>query len=237
MNMLTKVGAFLGTVSFLLLATIGVHQYTEVQRLNAQPTLELTLRNVVSVNTADGYCSGWVLKGTHKVITAEHCIDNIIDQDVIVDFGDGIPHKFYPTKIGDMTYQAGPDVLVLETKDTTVKWPAGLGICPSGPYYGEPLVLFGGPLGWSQSMEFGHVSHPDVDMSNKFGYTTPYTRGILFDGKLLPGNSGGPAVDMALNCVVGQAEGIFPADPSGPLSYPYGVNFLTSGSQISEFVK
>lgn len=170
------------------------------------------------------YCSGWVLGGTHTIVTAAHCGG----PNPMVDFGNGTYHPFKVDKLGDENWITGPDLMTLTTEDTSIIWPKGLPVCPFKPFYGEPLVLFGAPLGIKNSMTFGLVGNPsqqDFHVDRSF---------IQMDAKLLEGNSGGAAVDVDNGCVMGVAEVIHLADPEG--GSEYGIGFLTPASQLQEIL-
>lgn len=231
--MFTKIGSALGAIAFALLAAIGTHQYVEVHNYVPPPSLEQTFKNVVAITTSSDYCSGWVLKGSHQVVTAAHCAPE--DQTAImnVDFGDGKLHPFHIQHIGDMMAVTGPDLMTLTTNDTTVPWPAGLAVCTFKPYYGEALTMFGGPLGFSWSASFGNVSNPTVDLTdlmtlnNVPKFATNY---IQYDGAMWPGNSGGAAVDDQFGCVMGSSDLIRTAAPES--GFPDGVKFLVPATDL-----
>jgi Trypsin-like peptidase domain len=177
---------------------------------------------------AHEWCSGWVLKNTHTVVTAAHCEG----PNPAVDFGDGVYHPFTISIKGDRSWKTSPDLMTLVTADSTIKWPLGLSVCAFPAYYGEPLVLYGAPLGIKGSMTFGLVGNPskvDNDFDKNDGVTRPF---IQWDGKGLEGNSGGAAVDLDNQCVMGVMD-------YGHLSSPqsgsdYGISFLTPASQLGE---
>jgi S1-C subfamily serine protease len=231
--MFTKIGSFLGSVAFAVLVALSCHAEYEVVQQVQPPSLEQQLGNVVSIYTADGhaYCSGWVLKGTHTVVTAAHCTDDMIAQ-LFIDFGDGKPHPFHVQKYGDSNWKIGPDLMTLTTNDATIHWPAGLGVCPFKPYYGEAVNLVGGPLAYEKTLSQGHISNPSRDMNDKIPNTTYAGAMIQYDGVMLPGNSGGPAIDQEVGCVLGVADFIVPVMPDFP--YPYGLTFLTPASDLGK---
>lgn len=230
--MWTKIGSFLGTIAFGALFLLGGHLMYEEHVANLQqspPSLEKQLDNVVAITTENAYCSGWVLKGTHTIVTAAHCAPEDVTSILDVDFGDGTgQHSFHIQKIGDSSLVDAPDVMTLTTNDTTIKWPVGFSLCPFKPYYGESLTMFGGPLGFSKSASFGSVENPDVDLSDlMLGLHKPVfaSHMIEYDGSQWPGNSGGPVVDSEKICVIGQAELTKTASPES--AFPDGVKFLT----------
>ena|ERR1700679_4096070 len=171
------------------------------------------------------YCSGWVLKGTHTVVTAAHCVG----PNPMVDMGDGVYHPFKVDKIGDENWIIGPDLMTLISDDATIQWPTGLPVCNFKSFYGEPLVVFGAPLLMRNSMTFGLVGNPE---QYDFDVTRPF---IQMDGKLLEGNSGGAAVDIDNQCVMGIAEVIHLSEPKS--GSEYGIGLLTPADQLQEILK
>lgn len=229
--MFTKIGAFLGTLSFIAMMALGIHINAESHSYTAPPTLEQQLSNTVSITTAKGiYCSGWVLKDAHVVVTAAHCNEDPTEM-MLVDFGDGVNHNFHVQKKGDSEFNTGPDLMTLTTNDDTVHWPVGMSVCKFKPYYGEELNLIGGPLAYEKSITFGTVSNPKRDFSTHSA-AGPFINDLIqYDGTLLPGNSGGPAIDSATGCVMGSGELVIVATPEAGV--PYGLNFLTPVSDLS----
>jgi S1-C subfamily serine protease len=210
--MFTKLGSFLGSVAFVMLMAVGFHVYSEEAPPPppSVPTLVQQLDNVVALQTLSGdYCSGWILKGTHTIVTAAHCVekgDPTQPVEVLI-HGDPQIHVFHIEKIGDDTLQQAPDLMTLTTNDTTIKWPAGLSVCTFKPYYGEALNLIGGPLAFTDTITTGKVSNPSRDMDDNVH--SPFGKFIQYDGSLMPGNSGGPAIDAQTGCVMGVAEMLF----------------------------
>jgi hypothetical protein len=201
------------------------------------PTIADNIKNVVAITIDDQYyCSGWVKKGTHEIITAAHCADGSPSEQVFeVDFGDGKKHPFHEKKVGDANLFNGPDLMILYTssdEDKKIKWPVGFDTCHFPVYYGEPLELFGGPLARSGSVFFGRVGNPSVDLSDQMDGAPTFAKHMIeWDGEMFPGNSGGPAVDVEHNCVVGSAEMSQRAD-HGMGQNPMGVNFFTPISDL-----
>jgi S1-C subfamily serine protease len=231
--MFTKIGSALGALAFTMMVGLFGHMSYENNKVSTVPTLEQQLSNVVSIYTADGgsYCSGWVKAGEKVVVTAAHCAENPVAI-LYVDFGDGKPHPFHVQKMGDSNWILGPDLMTLTTNDTSVVWPAGLAVCTFKPYYGELLTLIGGPLGYDRTISYGSVSKPSRDFSNHVRIGSFANDLIQYDGQLLPGNSGGPAIDRQFGCVMGSGEMIVPAMPDFP--YPYGLNYLTPISDLEK---
>lgn len=233
--MFTKIGSYLGTLAFGLIVCTFLHQLIEINKYTPPPTLEQQFKNVVAITTTSAYCSGWVLKDQHVVVTAAHCAPEDPTEVLAVDFGDGKQHPFYIQKQGDFKLVDGPDLMTLTTSDDTVVWPVGEPVCKFKPYYGEKLTMFGGPLGFSWAASFGHVSRPAVDLTDIMLMTdTPKFADhmIQYDGAMWPGNSGGMVVDDEIGCVMGSAELIKPAEPMS--GFPDGVKFLTPISDLEK---
>ncbi len=200
--------------------------------------LESNLQNVVSVTTDSGYCSGWVKTDTHEIVTAAHCGDGTSSQIFDVDFGDGVKHHFHIKYLGDESLTAATDIMVLYTtseEQHKIKWPKGFNLCNFKPYYGEEVELYGGPLGRAKSIFFGRIGNPDVDISAMLG-KAPFTSHMVeYDGEMFPGNSGGPAIDIRHNCVMGSAE-VVQREDHGLGTSSWGVNFFIPGSDIEKVV-
>lgn len=193
------------------------------------------LENIVAVTTDQGYCSGWIKKNTHEVVTAAHCAEGIDDTATLnVDFGDGKLHPFHIKHKGDPEFTTNPDFMVLYTNDKTIKWPVGFEVCQFKPYYGEEVILMGGPLSFSKSLEYGRVANPSVDLSTIVGKTATYSKHLIeFNGEMWPGNSGGPALDVHYGCVIG-GGGLVKLASSDGFGAPVGVNFLSPASDLSK---
>lgn len=190
-------------------------------------------KNVVEVTTDHEYCSGWVLKGEKEVVTAAHCAPDDITAPLNVNFKDGKKHTFHIKKIGDEAMVTGPDLMVLYTNDTTIDWPTGFAPCTFKPFYGENLALLGGPLGFGYSVTTGKVSKPAVDLTDLMTMVDVpnFAKDLIeYDGALWPGNSGGPAVDVANDCVMGSGELTRNASPDA--GFPDGVHFLEPLSEL-----
>jgi serine protease Do len=235
--MFTKIGAFLGTLAFAIMMVAGLHAAYEVhnyvpKQVVVAPTLQDELKSTVAITMEGGYCSGWVLKGSHTVVTAAHCGEGGDPTQLFaVDFGDGKLHPFHEEKIGDSGFKSGPDLMTLTTSDTTVPWPAGMAVCTFKPYYGEYINLIGGPLGYSQSTTFGRVSNPDRNLDDDV--MGPFGHFIQYDGALEPGNSGGPAIDAKTGCVMGVGE-MSHVNANNESGVPFIVSFLTPASELGD---
>lgn len=223
---------FLSSVAFGVLIVLGVAgilsrpfhttnpSVTELQKsvLNLQMTQPAADGSEVVV----GVCSGWVLEGSHNVVTAAHCLEG---GQVKADFGDGKYRKLKAVKIGDMSYETGPDLAILTPEDDTgITYPVGLKTCTKPVQIGDPLALLGSPLGIRNNASFGHVSNTAVDVSDVATGNPDFLKHFIgYDGQLFPGNSGGPAISLNDGCVVGVAEFIIGANQMSN----YGINGLT----------
>lgn len=193
----------------LIMASLALAACTSVPV--KQPSLTDLQASVVRVETSSGVCSGWVDQGTHHVITAAHCFD-FSPGEAVVTFNDGHQGLYITQKISDDALDASSDHAILVPKEEVKDVPVGLPLCDFKPYYGEPVVMMGNPLGVDHMMNFGHISNPRSS-DNVIGV----------DINLLPGNSGGPVIDMEHGCVIGSAEEIQLAIPGSriPLGIPY----------------
>jgi hypothetical protein len=217
------------SVVFTCAVGVGYVEYVHSQYV-PPPTIEHQMKNVVAITTSDNYCSGWVLKGTHQVVTAAHCAPDDVTSVLNVDFGDGVKHPFHIQHLGDSNLQDGPDLMTLTTSDTTIHWPAGEAVCTFKPYYGESLTMFGGPMGLSWTASFGQVTNPTPD------FTQPEGNGLHIDkymhhwfqyqGTMQEGNSGGMVTDDQYGCVMGIAETSLMQNVSR-------VDFLTPASDLA----
>jgi S1-C subfamily serine protease len=227
--MKTKLVDLFWISTLLVLLTTGCANIG-IDHTNPGPSkLKEYLANVVDVLPGGGYCSGWVKKATHEIVTAAHCAEGLADTAVInINFGDGLPHPFHIKRRGDAALANAPDLLTLYTNDRTINWPVGFEVCKFAPYYGEELILMGGPLAFSKSLEYGRVGNPDVDVSEVLSGAKYSKHMIEWNGIMWPGNSGGPAVDIKHGCVIGSGELAKLVDSYSSV----GVNFFTPMSDL-----
>lgn len=207
---------------FLGLMTAGVVALNTIgcATTNTPPDLKSLQKNTVSISVDDGICSGWVLRDQQVIVTAAHCDGD----NPVADFGDGVKHPLKVAKKGDDSWKNGPDLMIYKSEDKSIVWPKGLPVCPFNPYYGQSIVLMGSPLGSEWSMSWGRVSKPS-DRSHNRSF-------VQVDAKVLPGNSGGAAIDLDVGCVVGIADFIQKASYAS--DSPYGLNYLTPATELSE---
>jgi S1-C subfamily serine protease len=210
-----------------LAACIG---YTSEQLKTSVPPVAELQKSVVDITiketitgTPVGGCSGWVLKGSHNVVTAAHCMATE-DVTLYANFGDGVDHELKTVAVGDFNWKTGPDLAILTpTDDKSITFPVGLPVCTKPVQIGDFLGLFGSPLGIKSNVSFGYVSNVGIDVSGLSQGSPEFTKHFLgYDGQAFPGNSGGPAVKLNEGCVVGVAEFIFGGNGSN-----YGINALT----------
>jgi S1-C subfamily serine protease len=214
--------------ALLVFGGLVAHMKYESSQYVPPPTLEQQLDNVVAIQTIGGdYCSGWILKGTHTIVTAAHCVpaDDATLPVAVLFQGDETVRIFHVEKRGDENLKQGPDLMTLTTDTQTqaaIKWPAGLSVCTFKPYYGEHLNLMGGPLAYSSTISGGQVSNPDRNLDDAVQST--FGHFIQYDGALMPGNSGGPAIDSSQGCVMGVAEMLYAREADGQI---FNLAFLT----------
>jgi len=217
--------------SILVLA--GLHMYVNPQKMEPvkTPSVVSLQQSVVEITLLGEVCSGYVLKGTQEVVTAAHCLPDDDTAVLQVKFqGDNSPHPFHVKKKGDHNFANGPDLALLYTNDTTIKWPVGLPSCSKPGALGDPLAMFGSPLGTSNNVSFGHLSNVAVDLTERLD-GAPYAKNFIgYDGQAMPGNSGGPVVNLDTGCVVGVAEAILGANQVSN----YGVNLATNINELGK---
>jgi len=166
------------------------------------------MKSVVDVQSGDGACSGWVLAGEHRIITAEHCLD--YDEKastgiVLVQFGSGLPIPFFVIAKGDRLEVSGPDIAILATSDTEIKWPDGFKICNEDAVVGESVHMLANPLQHGMGVTFGHISSVSDDLSGDIlGKYADHM--IRYDGTIYHGQSGGAVIDDEKGCVIGMGE-------------------------------
>lgn len=235
---MNKVVTFFVTVIAAVFTTCGVgiaHQYYEVAHQPVVPTIPEMLGSVVQVHIGDhGLCSGWVLKGTTKILTDAHCAGEQpgIDQ-LTISFPNEAPeYVAHIVKLGDSDGTFAPDLLILETNTKVANLPTGLPLCSGKTYYGEFAAFLGSPLGVGGSTLYGYVSKPSTDLSDLGTFFEKDY--IQMDAKMLPGNSGGPLVDMEEGCVIGMADFIRIVNPE--VDVAYGNNYATSAATINDFL-
>jgi S1-C subfamily serine protease len=232
MNGLTKFGAFLGTLAFVVLAVAGWHQKVEVDYINSHqpPSLMVMQNSVVHIETLDGtVCSGWVLKGSNKVVTAAHCFEGSETNGPVnaqVTFNDGSSLVYQVTRMGD------PSTVKQDFAELTPVGKAppasvtGLPVCTSKPYYGEPIIAMGNPLDAKRVITFGHIANPNVQEDP----ATPPAElngGMYIDITVFQGSSGGPVIDAQQGCVLGSVELIIPIHVQN-IPIPIGINYANA---------
>jgi S1-C subfamily serine protease len=220
MNSFTKLGAFLGTLSFAALVAIGFHQKEEVDYINTHqpPTLEVIQNSVVSLNTGEAICSGWFSAKDHKVHTAAHCFDYQAGN-AVVTFNDGTQILYETDYVNnnDKDFAHDQATMVMKNKDQIEdKMPKGLEVCNFKPYLGEQIALMGTPLGVERVVFFGQVATPHFE--NKEANVTD---GMILSIQMYEGNSGGPVIDIDHGCVIGSAELLVSVGDGIPVGVAY----------------
>lgn len=181
--------------------SLGIGYFTNLPPI---PTVVEMQQSAVTITTDEGTCTGWVKKGTHRVVTAAHCVPD--SNTVNVDFGDGIQHRFQAKYKGDANNATAHDVATFTTEDANIKWPVGLSSCTFKPYVGENLAAIGDALALGTAVTFGQVGKTLIDFHEKSGYK--YDNDYIgYTGNLYHGMSGGPVVDVKAGCVMGIVEG------------------------------
>lgn len=216
---MNKTLLFIGALCSAIALFTGGYVLTHPHRA----TLQEMQKSTVSLKMTLGTCSGWVLKDHQMVVTAAHCVADSPNDPVAVDFHDGTgAHQFKVYKMGDIEGPK-PDLAILVPVDGhKINWPKGLPICHFKPYYLEPLIFFGDPLGLPEAVTIGRISNPSQVVGQIRG--TPY---IQYDGSLTPGMSGGAAVDAKEQCVMGSGEATIQTEGDA-------VRFLEQAVRLSE---
>ena len=190
-----------------LIAFIGAALFS-TYALAAGPSLTDLQDSVVRLDLPDGgTCSGWVLKGSNKVMTAAHCFETadpkVKATKATVTFNDAHTAKYHIVKMGKAD-SVLRDYAVLAPDGEAGRIPEGLSVCTNEPVYGQPIVAMGYPLGVDRVMFFGQVANPVYHATEEFSKDLEGT--VVFSSQMYPGNSGGPIIDITTGCVVAQAE-------------------------------
>jgi len=220
----------LRTSVLLTLAAVLLMSLTAIKWPDVSDNIYVQKASVVQVIKRDsgglrrGSCTGWVLAGTSQIVTAAHCLGQPAPADESSPYGvrkwaadpdkpslyvifneDGIEHLVTVAAKGDAELVNGPDLMILTMVETSYKMPQGLKVCSFEPRYGQNVYVMGHALGGVFAITRGYVSRPKewfVPLGD-----SPYVRDFIrFDGRMYPGNSGGPVVDETDGCVVGVVE-------------------------------
>ena len=143
--------------------------------------------------------SGFVLDREGHVVTNNHVVQSAAQDDgpiKVVDF-EGVRHV--ATVVGRSPVY---DLAILKIDDAEGLEPAALG-ASMGLHVGDPVIAFGSPLGLSQTVTSGIVSALDRPVTTgDEDNTSSYINSVQTEAAIIPGNSGGPLVDLA-GAVVG----------------------------------
>src|ERR1700743_3242987 len=201
MNTLTKVGSLLGTIAFAIMMVGTYHAVTEVQAsTNPDSSLTILQDSIVRLDMPSGeICSGWVLKGSNKVMTAAHCFSSgdpkkKDDASAWVTFNNGTKTSYVVTKMGNYNTILRDWAVLEPVKPGTFQVPAGLPVCKDAPYYGQPVVIMGSPLGVDKVMFFGQVANPSFHAHQQ--EAADLNDLVIFSMQTYKGNSGGPIIDQ-----------------------------------------
>lgn len=167
-------------------------------------------------DSGDPFCSGFITQD-HKVITAAHCVADGAHQKVLLADNTTVP--MLVTKVGD--YSSVDMAVMIPNDPDSIPMP-GLALCKDPAEYGQDLYLLGAPLGEMDSVNKDYVSKPSVTLED--GEVL-----IQIAGGMLPGTSGGPAIDAKTGCVVGIANMIKLAQPVSQFEHaqPVGLEYIT----------
>ena len=226
--MFTKIGSFLGTLAFVACVALGVHMNVEANSYKPPPTLASLQASVVKIETLDSICSGWVLAGSNKVVTAAHCFEDSATNGPImamITFNDGATTVYQVTKMGDPTTATMDFAELAPAEPLKHTMPVGLPVCKFKPYYGEEIYAMGNPLGADRVISFGHVSNPNVQQ-DKASPEAILNGGMFVDITIFQGSSGGPIIDSSTGCVMGSVELMIPVHV-GEVAIPVGINYAS----------
>lgn len=131
------------------------------------------LRSVVRITTPTSTCTGFVVDAPRgRVLTAAHCVDETVPM-----FVDGVLSQVLKV---DM------ELGMLSISPMT-KPPLDLGGLPK---VGEPVTSYGYGYSWeTPQVVQRHVANYDTQG------VTGFKGGVVLDGAIIPGMSGGPVVD------------------------------------------
>jgi S1-C subfamily serine protease len=200
-------------------------EYTSVSQL-----IESVEPSIVQIETDCGMGSGFVLDDTGLIVTCNHCIENALSADVV--FANGRRKPVLGT--AKIARECDLAILVIEPSDSLVPLP----LANKLPKKGEPIVALGSPAGLSFSQCEGSISGlRTVGELNKLRgdiraarspSLSPKTSLVQINAPTMPGNSGGPVVDLSGN-VIGICS-------FGLIWHSQMYNFCISASEIRRVV-
>lgn len=142
-----------------------------------------TIPNVVSLRE-DGntFCSGFVIKGTGLIATADHCVD-------AGGFFFEVEWEGEVFNVAIVDVDEFEDAAILRPIDFVIPPEAGLVLSNTPVVAGQLVVSVGHALGIHQdTVTTGIVSHPHQELDSGQYY-------IMVDSAILGGMSGGPSVN------------------------------------------
>jgi putative serine protease PepD len=146
------------------------------------------LPSVVSISTATGSGSGFVIDDDGYIITNNHVIADSGERGVQVSLQDGRTAE--ATIVGT---SPAYDLAVLEVDLTGID-PLALGDSDE-VVVGDPVVAVGSPLGLDGTVTSGIVSATDRPVTAGGQGEVSFINAIQTDAAINPGNSGGPLLD------------------------------------------
>ena len=171
-----------------------------------------------------------MLDDTGLIVTCNHCIENALSADVV--FANGRRKPVLGT--AKIARECDLAILVIEPSDSLVPLP----LANKLPKKGEPIVALGSPAGLSFSQCEGSISGlRTVGELNKLRgdiraarspSLSPKTSLVQINAPTMPGNSGGPVVDLSGN-VIGICS-------FGLIWHSQMYNFCISASEIRRVV-
>ena len=168
---------------------------------SAVALVEAVEPSVVHIESDTGFASGFVVHESGLVITCYHCIEEATKASVV--FTSGRRSEVLGT--ARIAPQRDLAVLVIEPHRSLESLP----LADEQPKKGEPIVAFGSPGGLSFSISEGSVSGlRNAETLARLPGAFRRSMGLSSNTKLvqitastIPGNSGGPVVNVAGNVV------------------------------------
>jgi S1-C subfamily serine protease len=209
----------IAVVTLLAVAHHGFAETKDVQKL-----AERVGKGVVTIKTADGSGSGFIIDG-ETVATNFHVIAGATKASVV--FHD----KSQVEVVGFCAVSPETDIAILTVKVPADKVLHALPIAAELPQPGEAVYAFGSPLSLSGSISDGIVSAvrrgKEIEAASALGYKADSTW-IQTTAPISQGNSGGPIVNAG-----GEVLGLATFyDKRGQ-----NINFATSARQIATMVE
>jgi S1-C subfamily serine protease len=168
---------------------------------SAVTLVEAVEPSVVHIETNSGFASGFVAHESGLIVTCYHCIEEATRASVV--FASGRRMEVLGT--ARIAPQHDLAVLVIRPHRSLVPLP----LVDEEPKKGEPVVAFGSPAGLSFSISEGSVSgmrragtlaRLPGEFRRSVGLSSA-TKLVQISASVMPGNSGGPVVNVAGNVV------------------------------------